>query len=171
MSRRNSGYARKRNDAYQTPPWVVHALVPFLPRGITTIWEPAAGRGQLVRALRETGYHVLASDRDYDFLSEAPKRADAIVTNPPYKLAVAFIERGLTYFDTTAMLLSIDFDSAVTRSHLFDDPRWMCKVVLRHRIRWFPGEHGPSENHAWYIWKRGHRGSPRIGYARHGPIP
>jgi hypothetical protein len=63
MSQRESGYERKERDLYETPAWVTLALLPHLPASIRTIWEPAAGSGQMVRALTGAGYQVMATDR------------------------------------------------------------------------------------------------------------
>jgi hypothetical protein len=60
MSQRNSGHARIAADRYMTPAWVTEALLPHL-RPARTIWEPAAGSGQMARVL-ESVAHVVASD-------------------------------------------------------------------------------------------------------------
>ena len=66
----------------------------------------------------------------------------------------------------TAMLLRADFDSAKTRRSLFAEcPLFARKLVLTRRIRWFEDFVGsPSYNHAWFVWRRDHRGLPTIGY-------
>ena len=59
--------AERGLDLYQTPSVATEALlrVEQLPH---TIWEPAAGRGAIVRVLRDHGYAVIASDiATYDF--------------------------------------------------------------------------------------------------------
>lgn len=77
-----------------------------------SVWEPACNRGHMVKPLREYFRRVYASDiHDYsaewpdqervqDFLfpgSESPVIAnvgvDLIITNPPFRLAVEFIQR------------------------------------------------------------------------------
>src|SRR6516165_6856121 len=70
MSQRNSGFRRKKLDDYPTPPWVTEALLPHLPARVRTIWEPAAGSGQMARVLKQAGYAVRASDisQGIDFL-------------------------------------------------------------------------------------------------------
>ena len=51
----------RRNDLYETPECATRALLHIerLPR---RIWEPAAGRGAIVRVLRAHGHEVVASD-------------------------------------------------------------------------------------------------------------
>ncbi|WP_211109548.1 SAM-dependent DNA methyltransferase [Azospirillum tabaci] len=101
-------------DDFPTPPWGTRALcVHTLPQlGITQegmanleVHEPAANRGHMVRALRESFGTVHASDvHDYgtgfevdDFLLPglASRRADLIITNPPFRLATAFVRRAM----------------------------------------------------------------------------
>lgn len=122
----------------------------------------------MVRALTSAGYQVVATDiaSGVDFLDCATVVADAIITNPPYTLAQAFIERGLELADVVAMLLRTDYDHAAGRAHLFGGcPAFAKKLVLTKRIVWFEGpKAAPSFNHAWYIWHRGHADSPMLAY-------
>lgn len=173
MSQRNSGYARQRDEAYDTPAPSVRALVPFLRQcGASHLWDPAAGAGNLVRILREEGFQVTGTRDDFLAKGAAPPGIATIVTNPPFgvggKLAVLFIEHALELMPLVAMLTRIDFDSGRTRVHLFrDHPHFAQKIVLLRRIVWFEreGAPGPSENHCWLIWDRHHRGPPTIAYA------
>lgn len=175
MSQRDSGYERKERDLYETPEWVTEALLPHLTRDVEHVWEPAAASGKIVRVLENAGYVVEASDiygaPSVDFLMTEPSQErQAIVTNPPYESAQAFIEHALwhtTYCNgLVAMLLRTDFDHAKTRSALFaGHPAFAKKVVLTKRIRWFEDSQGsPSFNHAWFIWDWTHKGAPTLAY-------
>jgi hypothetical protein len=64
------------------------------------------------------------------------------------------------------MLLRVDYDSAITRRHLFADCQaFATKLVLTRRIVWFePKIASPSENHAWFVWSWRHEGAPTIAY-------
>jgi hypothetical protein len=78
-------------------------------------------------------------------------------------------EHALELVPVVAMLLRVDFDSGVTRRHLFEHcPAFALKLVLLDRIVWFesPGKQArPSDNHAWFLWDKQHRGKPIIAYA------
>jgi hypothetical protein len=169
MSQRASGYERKTLDSYATPMWVTQALAPHLPAIGGQIWEPAAGDGQMVAALTGMGFDVFGTDivDGVDFLDCVPRACAAVITNPPYAWAKAFIERAL---DVTrpcglvAMLLRADYDHAATRSSLFTHP-FAKKVALTKRIVWFAGpKAAPSFNHAWFVWDYKHCGPPTLAY-------
>lgn len=179
MSQRNSGYELQERSLYETPEWVTHALVPFLPGGLR-IWEPACGSGKMVRALESAGLEVarktdLATGYDFLLWPEVAAYINAIITNPPFNLATGFIEQALRLMEpaigVVAMLQNVDYDSAKTRRHLFGQCPWFKKkIVLTERIAWFVDpdtgkpKAAPSSNHAWYIWDFKHEGPPTIGY-------
>jgi hypothetical protein len=155
-----------------TPAWCTRALLPHLPRSPKVIWEPAAGNGAIVNALQAIGTDISAGD-DFLLRSALPPGVDAVVTNPPFRLATQFIRHALKLMESprgmVSMLLRIDFDSAKSRADIFDHPAFAKKVVLRDRIRWFEGSTGaPSFNHCWQIWDWQHEGPPTIAYACRG---
>lgn len=185
MSQSPSKYARMDGDRYYTPAWVVDALLDaeqFEGR----ICDPAAGAGHIVDACLARGldaYGVdIAPDAPHvmgpvDFLQTDGNLA-SIITNPPYgpggRLAVDFIRHALALTEArrgkVAMLLRVDFDSAVTRRAVFGDhPAFAGKYILTRRIRWANLEQkasGPTENHAWLIWDWRKRpgAAPLLGY-------
>jgi hypothetical protein len=178
-SQRASGYDRIPKEFYPTPSWVTEALLGSIVARPGTLWEPAAGAGDMVRVLQNQ-YAVLATDvatgTDFLAVKSLPNSAiRGIITNPPYNRAEEFCAHALELTRPNggfvAMLLRVDFDSAKTRGYLFRDcAAWAKKVVLTKRIVWFVEEDGkpkasPSENHCWMIWDHQHRGPPTIEYA------
>ena len=170
MSQRDSTYERQPNDLYETPAWVTQALVPYIPPRITTIWEPACASGKMVRALEDNFYTVFGTDLPDDFTEQTTARVEAVITNPPFKLATQFIETALEVTKQkegfVAMLLRTDFDHAKTRQHLFSGcPQFAKKLVLTKRIVWFdkPGA-APSFNHAWFVWDWRHVGHATLAW-------
>lgn len=178
MAQRNSGHARIERDAYMTPAWVTEILLAEIAGGVrlpcrSIVWECAAGTGQMVAAIESAGLSCIASDvapasnnmMAGSFLDTSkdaflPFPFDAIITNPPYKDAEAFVRRALDLTEKArglvAMLLPVAFDSAKGRMDLFEHhPAWGRKIVLVDRIMWIEPEFkedGPSENHAWFVW-------------------
>ncbi len=182
-----SGFERRDRDAYWTENWVTEALLDTV-RIRGPVWEPACGRGDMAQVLRDRGHRVLASDIAdygcpdafvYDFLSGIPVALPpnlwprAIVTNPPYEHAEAFIRRALEFMEPlggqVAMLLRHEFDCAAGRGDLFDylaNP-FACKVVLTKRPRWDWWERdkvkaSPRHNFSFYIWDYAWTGEPVI---------
>jgi hypothetical protein len=196
MGKHETSYARVARDLYPTrEAWVAEGLLAHVQLAGVTVWEPAAGEGDLVTVLRDSGARVVTSDiADYGFPLDAmidfttgqlpPAPFASIVTNPPggprNATAEAFITTGLKHLahgvPLLALLLPVDFDSAVRRRQWFVDCSWFAaKIVLTRRIVWFPRTDGvrvaPKENHAWFVWQRTAlktRTPPLVLYA---PVP
>jgi hypothetical protein len=172
MAQRVSGYDRVADDRYETPQEITATIIPYLRRmGVRRAWEPAhAPADKLGNALRAAGFKVTSTTRDFLAAKAVPRGVDALATNPPYgkqgKLAEAFIRHALDLrVPHVALLLPVDFDSALTRAPLFGECRQFTgKITLLRRIKWFPGDSGPSTNHAWFLWHQG-GGLPVIRYA------
>lgn len=120
----------RRNDLYETPACATRALIPFLDKG-DVIWEPACGPGAIVRELREAGFRVMATDLvDYglagagsgrDFLMERDGLGiDAIVTNPPFKMADDFTRHALTLVPTVWIFQRLSWLEGAKRADLID---------------------------------------------------
>jgi hypothetical protein len=182
MAQRVSGYDRVADDRYETPPEITATIVPYLRRQlypcVSCVWEPAhSPKDKLGNVLREAGFNVTSTNGDFLKLGALPdERIQALVTNPAYgkqgKLAEAFIRHALELeVPHVAMLLPVDFDSALTRAPLFGEcGAFNGKIVLLRRIKWFPGDAGPSTNHAWFVWSRSGAGVlPMIRYATPEP--
>jgi hypothetical protein len=183
MAQRVSGYDRVADDRYETPPEITATIVPYLRRQlypvVKRVWEPAhSPKDKLGNALRSAGFTVKSTAGNFlkTRIIVMPVGVDALVTNPPYgkqgKLAEAFIRHALDLeVPHVAMLLPVDFDSALTRAPLFGEcGAFNGKIVLLRRIKWFPGDAGPSTNHAWFVWSRRGAGVlPMIRYATPEP--
>jgi hypothetical protein len=163
-------HAARGLDAYFSPPEAVSSLLriesTYLPR---CIWEPAAGDGAIVRPLQSAGYRVVASDIvDYgledcssgvDYLkAKAPAGVQAVVTNPPYKLAVLFAEKALLEVPYLALLLRTNFLESAARLPFFRRHQpariWISsrRLPMMHRHGW-KGPRAPSNTcFAWFIW-------------------
>jgi hypothetical protein len=166
-------------DLYETPPEATLALLRAeqLPH---RLWEPAAGRGAIVKILRAAGHEVLASDLvDYgepthfvrrDFLMErkAPDGCEAIVTNPPFRLADQFVAHALELCPRVVMLLRLAFLESVRRRGILED-RGLARVhVFRdrlprmHRDGWDGPRASSTTAYAWFVWDRAHTGPTEL---------
>jgi hypothetical protein len=163
----------RKDDLYQTPPEAVMALLraESLP-GV--VWEPACGPGSMVRVLRASGRQVYATDLvDYDspdqdcagwdFLMEkqVPIGVEAIVTNPPYKLAGQFATHGIMLCPKVIMLLRLAFLESEGRSSVLDGGLLARVYPFRDRLPMIhrEGWEGPKSTNtiafAWFVWERG----------------
>jgi len=176
MSEHPIGCERKDRNSYETPEWVMLALIPHLQGIEGTVWDAAAGQGSetMLRVLTESGFKVASSDRDTDprdFLRCSAISYPAIITNPPHAYAQEFIEHGLRLMrphdGLVAMLLKTDYDHASSRQYLFGRQKHFSKkLVLTKRIKWCEGSAGqPPLQQAWFIWDWKHSGPPVLAYA------
>ena len=172
-------HAERGHDLYETPPEATTALLEaeWLPR---RIWEPACGPGSIVRVLRGAGHDVIASDLvDYgcegqtagaDFLKlpQAPAGVECIVTNPPFKLANAFVAHALHLCPRVVMLLRLGFIAGTKRTSILDSGLLARVHVFRNRLPMMhrDGWEGPKATSqtefAWFAWDRAHIGPPQI---------
>ena len=172
---------RKKSDAYLTPPWCVHRLLEAdgldLPGGS---WlEPAAGPGRIISAVNSMRDDVrwdaielrdkcgpdlvkaVGSSKRVvigDFLSTSPpeKHYDVIFTNPPFSLAMKFVEKCLATADHVAMLLRLGFLGSADRADFFrEHPPDIYLLPDRPSFT----DDGKNDNsyYAWFIWRPGGR--------------
>lgn len=150
MAQRNSGYDRIPNDLYVTPQWVWSALYSVEP------WARDA-------------VDVCPINHTEDLLQSTEPLHD-VATNPPFGIAEAIVRHCLFWSDWNgkiAMLLPHAWDTAKRRRDLFVANPFAAKYTITERIRWqnLPQKKaGPSNNHAWYIWKQGYEGEPVLRY-------
>jgi hypothetical protein len=108
--------AAGRPDDFQTPAEALDPLVPYLDAS-WRIWEPAKGKGSLVRSLQSKGFDVVGSDWEEGFLNWRPDCFDVVVSNPPYSKKLAFLSRCYDLGKPFALLMPITvFDSQDRRS-------------------------------------------------------
>lgn len=158
-------------DAYFTPIEAVLSLIeiekPFLAPD-RVIWEPACGDGAIVNPFREAGFQVFGSDiYDYcdgkfpimDYLT-APKhpRIGAVITNPPFKLAIDFAKKALNEAPYVAFLLRTNWLESQERLSFFRQYPfsriWISsrRLPQMHRFGW-DGPEAPSNIcYAWFVW-------------------
>lgn len=185
VAQRTKGSRESLND-FPTPPWatralMVHVLARLAPHpsegqcNCWSAWEPACGRGIMAEVLAERFPRVHPSDvHDYgkgyavgSFVGEGADVArwpdgykpDWIITNPPFKLAEAFIERALREARIgVAMLCRLALMEGGRRHELFKrDPYFaVCPFVERVPMvegRWDP-DASTATAYAWFVWTR-----------------
>lgn len=177
---RKEGEEREEHDFYATHPSAIPPLLKVLgwEKGGKFIYEPACGLGHLSEPLQIYGHTVISTDlidRGYgvggvDFLQPTVYDNlgfDAVITNPPYKCALRFVEKSIQIAPIACHFLNIRFLESVTRRKFFEKhpPRYVC--VFSERIPsskngLFPKGESSAVCYAWFIWFRDFTGRPEI---------
>ena len=140
------------------------------------IYEPCAGRGAIAHVLRDRGHAVICSDPiryddfslhfvgDFMLQTKAPVDCDAIVTNPPYRIATEFARQALDLAPRVYLLLRSAFLESVRRTEILER-RGLARVhafrrrlPMMHRDGWSGPRASSAMPFAWFCWNRDHRG-------------
>lgn len=176
-SRRNKN-ARK-DDLYTTPPGATEALL-RREKFTGEILEPAAGKLHISRVLEKHGYQVISRDLHArvegvevaDFL-EATEKVTNIITNPPFTVAGAFLEKALELAsDKVAFFVRVNFLETSDRAHLFKRGTGIKRIYFFTRRIDCPkgGVHKRNRKgkrlksgavfYCWVVYQRGWKASP-----------
>jgi hypothetical protein len=144
------------------------------------VWEPACGDGAIARVLTAAGLTTSATDlHDWgygallqDFLAAPSLLAPNIVTNPPFSLAEDFVRHAMDLgARKVCMFLRLAFlEGEARRQGLFaEHPPSRVWVMSRRRTLWRADdpnkrETGGTTAYAWFVWERGHKGAPVVGW-------
>lgn len=176
MSATNRGVKRREADFYATP---IETVRTFLNAygGIKesdVILEPSAGNGNIVRALRECGYknridaievrseeyaglvEICDNVRICDYL-QTPLREtyDVIIGNPPYSLAMEFIDKGISMLKPGGRLIYLlrtNFLESAKRAAWWQDKLPTGLYVCAKRPS-FTGRGTDATSYAWFVWE------------------
>ena len=171
-------------DDFPTPPWATRALIEHVisdKPGLSQLdcLEPASGVGHMAKVLHEYFADVRSSDiapygygevRDFLEFPFQAKSCDWVITNPPFKLAEEFVQRGLQVArEGVAILARTVFIESVGRyANLFSKTPptkfaqfTECVPMVKGRLDkkastatgygWLVWEHRAS-NHSQLVW-------------------
>jgi hypothetical protein len=186
MSKRPS-FGRSKSerglDQFDTPPIALEPLFTHEPllAGVKTICEPFCGLGNLVTAIRQRGLIVHASDiqdrgcpdsivLDFLDMTERPPNCDVLLSNPPYRKAMQYIEHALALrFRGIVLLLKVDFMCTIERYERLHKLGHLRRIhVFAERLQDmhdanFTGEKASqSQVHAWFVLDRDYCGQAAI---------
>jgi hypothetical protein len=145
-------------DRCQTPAYALDPLLPYL-RPDWIVWESAAGKGRMVRALTSHVRQVVASDilTGQNFFDYQPLTFDAIVTNPPYSIKFDWLERCYELGKPFALLVPVEMIGAAAAQRLMK--RHGCEqLLLDKRVNFEMPIKGEDDSSAqfptfWLCWK------------------
>lgn len=158
---------RQKDDFYPTPRACTLALLKVEREHLQRaswggkIWEPACGDGAISKVLIEAGLRVVSTDlvdRGYgdmraDFFSFRGPLGNAIITNPPFAIAEAFIRKSRELkVDYLALLLKSTYWHAAERFSLYN----AYKPAAVYPLTWRPdflGLGAPTMESAWMVWR------------------
>lgn len=185
----NPNSKRQTEDFYATDSFAIVKMADKLKElGISKIvWECACGNGCLSEPLKALGYDVFSTDlidRGYgqveDFLTSDRRWDGDIITNPPFKDAVKFIEKSMQLLQPgrkALFLLKIQFLETSKRAEIFKKHGLKRVVVNSERIccamngdfdLYFKkkGDRyvGGTQLYAWYIFEKGYTGDAVLDF-------
>lgn len=167
-------------DRYYTPDSVARDLVGYLPpMRDAMVLEPSVGGGSWVRALRglaEPPAFIIGLDIDPgapglgicdvkkvgDFIGTARMEGyDAVVGNPPYRVAEEHVRHALTLAPVVAFLLRLAFLEGAGRA-VFWREHPASRVVVLSRRPSFTGSGTDSCAYGFFVWDEAHDGPTEL---------
>ncbi len=178
--------AERGRELYPTPHVLTRAFLKSVPIP-RIVWEPTAGLGHMVDELRAAGKTVYATDLypyrtqkepmaradivpgvDFFLIDEMDTNADAIITNPPFSMAQAFVEHALTVCPLVYVLSRLSFLESESRvelhaNHLTSVHYFIERAPMMHRWEecpdglwreWQGKRSGSSVAHAWFCFQQ-----------------
>lgn len=166
-------------DDFPTPPWAARALCEHVLtdwRPLDDIAEPACNRGILMRGLADYGevwgsdifdYGIHAGVADFLFWPDEPA-CDWMITNPPFRLAQAFIAKGCRVARKgCAVLVRTSFLEGVGRhDSLFHPSPPTIVAQFAERVPMVKGRCDPeastATSYCWLVWVHGEAPRPFV---------
>jgi hypothetical protein len=167
---------REVDDYYATDPEAVRLLTEIEDLHFS-IWEPACGEGHLSEELKRLNFKVYSTDlvdRGYgddffDFLGYKGDWFGDIVTNPPYKQGLEFIEKALSVVrggHKVCMFMKVQFLEGQKRGKFFK--KYPPKFIHVSSSRLLCAKNGEFQKmingggsavaYAWWVWEKGYSG-------------
>jgi len=161
--------ARAPLDRYDTPPWMVAALLREVPEiSGRTLLDPCCGNSSMAWMMRSRFERIVLNDIDQNIPCESHRDLrvsthlwtgcdpDWCVTNPPFSLTGRVINQALQYCRVgVALLLRITaLEVCAGREIISYDPPQRLIVLPRFRFR---AGGNDSATVAWLVWWRGER--------------
>lgn len=159
MSSTNRGSKRIDKDEYQTPVWAVKKIVGEVDwnKGIK-FYEPCLGKGNIFNNIPlpdDLKSYCDINESLLDYLKILYLRRDIIITNPPYSLALEFLEKSLSEAKTVIYLLRLNFLGSQKRHKFWSLNPPTHLFVLSKRPSFTEDGNTDSTEYAWFCWDRG----------------
>ena len=173
---------RENDDYYATDPKAAEMLLELEILN-KHIWECACGEGHLSKVFLENGHSVYSTDlcdrgfgeTGIDFLSQSEIWNGDIITNPPYKYAKEFVEKGMELLqdgNKLILFLKIQFLEGKARKKLFE--KYPPKKIWVSSSRILCAKNGDFEKmkkgggsavaYGWFVWEKGYKGETTLDW-------
>ena len=179
--------ARQMGDYYATEPSAIDELLKKESFN-RSIWEPACGQRSLSRRLEEFGYEVRDSDivarpcdkpiEVLDFMQCLEPWEGDIITNPPYGIALEFIQHALGLVKDGAKvamflrLLFLEGKQKYDGLFLPNPPKavYVCSKRMNCVKNGDFEKYGNTNftAYAWFVWQKGYKGKPMLDWINVG---
>lgn len=150
---RRVAYDRAEDEWYCEPDWAADLLFRSgMLQESLPVWDPAAGRGAIVRAAQRAGHHAYGTDLvqrggavgTLDFFRDAPRVPGPgrliIASNPPFNVALEWAIRALQLdLGPVALIVQLRFLAGLTRAHLYEEFPPAFEAVFSDRPSMPPG--------------------------------
>ena len=176
MSATNRGIERIHKDQYDTPDWLIQAILPYIMPTNSLysnfrILEPACGTGAVVNVIKDypTLYPIEVDAYDVesrgcgeirDFITGIfDKKYDLIITNPPFYLAFEFVTKALSMrrstCSTVALLLRLNWLASQGRASWMRENTPSIYITPRRpmfRLNKNGKKGSDACEYAWFVW-------------------
>lgn len=169
-------------DDFPTPPWATRALIEHIIGNKTilknqTCLEPACGAGHMAKVLKDYFGNVTPSDAYWygygslaDFLSEPyrKKSFDWVITNPPFRLAEAFVLNALEVARVGVAILArtVFLESSGRFESIFKETPPSKFAQFVERVPMVKGRLDPkvttATGYAWFVWEYSQASLPQL---------
>lgn len=152
-----NNYERPDNDFYPTPQKCIDNLFGIIDfKNLVeegwTFAEPCRGLANAIYQHFPEGSEYCELDEGIDYFNSSWKRKpDAIITNPPFKLALQFLEKSLQECDVCIYLLRLGFLESKKRREFHKNNPPNHLIVLSERPS-FVGGGTDKTAYAWYVY-------------------
>lgn len=134
MSSTNRGATRIDQDAYYTPASAIDPMLQLLDlSGVYSFNEPCKGGGAILDRVDVPAKVWSEISLGVDYLAALPLQTDLILTNPPFSLALEFLQKSLTEAKTVGYLLRLNFLGSRKRRDFWNANKPTHVFVLSER--------------------------------------
>jgi hypothetical protein len=165
VSATNRGAKRNENDFYATPEWCVDLISDEIDwKDIFRFYEPCKGDGAIYNKINmpEDKKHFDEISEGKDYLVGEKRRVDLIVTNPPFSLALEFLEKSMGHSVNIAFLLRLNFLGSQRRKPFWEKYGTPSRLFVLSKRPSFAGRGTDATEYAWFCWGDSFKRNPGI---------